>query len=147
MNQPQIEVKTPEYVSLQFQPAGLGSRAAALIIDQTIMGLTNLLLLFLAFFLLSGEPSLFWLSTLPSYLFGIVIVVVFLINWGYFVFLEYYWSGKTVGKSMVGVRVIQQNGHSITLLSSMIRNLLRIIDTLPAAYFIGILMVFFLSTA
>lgn len=43
----------------------------------------------------------------------------------------------------MGIRAIQENGHSLTLLSAFIRNLLRIIDMLPTAYFLGMVMVFF----
>ncbi len=59
--------------------------------------------------------------------------------------MEFFAGGRTIGKKVVGIRVIQENGHSITLLSSFIRNFLRIIDSLPASYFLGIIMVFFHS--
>lgn len=88
-----------------------------------------------------GQSSL--LSGMSSLPIAITIILLFLINWGYFFVVEYFSGGKTIGKKMLGVRVIQENGHSLTLLSSLIRNLLRIIDSLPASYLLGIIMVFF----
>ena len=137
-----VNIKTPEYVSLQFQPAGLGSRSAALMIDQALLIITNALIFITLFIVMVGKPNLFNITSLPSYVFGFAIVAIFIINWGYFFALEYFWGGKTIGKRVLGIRVLQENGHSVTLLSCFIRNLLRVIDSLPALYFIGIVMIF-----
>ncbi|WP_064094264.1 RDD family protein [Rossellomorea aquimaris] len=138
----QVDIKTPEYVSLQFQPAGLGSRAAAFILDQLILMAVNLLIIIVLLIITYGQADFFFLQSMPSYVFGIGIVAIFAINWGYYFLLEFFWGGKTVGKRVLGIRVIQENGHSITLLSSFIRNLLRLIDSLPAFYFIGMTMLY-----
>ncbi|WHY88831.1 RDD family protein [Neobacillus novalis] len=145
MNQEQMEIKTPEYVSIQFQVAGLGSRAAAFIIDQILLNIVNLLVLIVVWLIMEGMsplPFFFFEDTLPL---AITIIVLFIINWGYFFAFEFFSGGRTIGKKLIGIRVIQENGHSITLLSSFIRNLMRMIDTLPTAYFLGIIMVFFHS--
>ena len=44
MHQERVGIKTPEFVSLQFQLAGLGSRTAAFIIDQLILMIGNILI-------------------------------------------------------------------------------------------------------
>ena len=144
MHEEQVDIRTPEYVSLQFQPAGLGSRAAALMIDQIILGILNILIVGILFFATTGNTGPFgwYLFDVNSTLWGLAIIALFVLNWGYFFTLEYFWGGKTVGKHLLGIRVIQENGHSVTLLSCFIRNLLRIIDMLPASYFIGMIMIF-----
>ncbi|WP_201714873.1 RDD family protein [Rossellomorea arthrocnemi] len=144
MQEGQVDIRTPEYVSLQFQPAGLGSRAAALLIDQIILGIMNMLIVVILVFATTGDNSLFaWYRfEINSTLWGIAIIALFVLNWGYFFALEYFWGGKTVGKRLLGIRVMQENGHSITLLSCFIRNLLRIIDMLPVSYFLGMIMIF-----
>ncbi|WP_335869080.1 RDD family protein [Bacillus sp. 2205SS5-2] len=142
MQEERVDIVTPEYVPLQFQTAGLGSRAAAHIIDQLLLTVINILMIVIFILTATGEVSVIGLTTLSSYLIGFFIVLIFLINWGYFFALEYFWGGKTVGKRLIGIVVIQENGHSITLLSSFIRNLLRLIDSLPTAYFLGIAMIF-----
>lgn len=145
MNQDHVGIKTPEYVSLQFQLAGLGSRTAAFFIDQFILIIVNILILLGLMFIFTGSPSMLFFVEVESVTFAITILVLFLINWGYFFAFEYFSGGRTIGKNIIGIRVIQENGHSITILSSFIRNFLRIIDALPANYFLGILMIFFHS--
>lgn len=145
MNAEQVDIKTPEYVSLQFQSAGLGSRAAAFIIDQIILLIVNIAIIIGLILMLNGSFMDFLSADMPSYLFAGAIILIFIIRWGYFFVFEYFSGGRTPGKKMVGIRVIQENGHSITLLSSMIRNLLRIIDSLPLNYLVGMLMIFFHS--
>ncbi|MBP3952676.1 RDD family protein [Bacillus suaedae] len=140
MSQEKIEIKTPEYVSLQYQTAGLGSRASAFIIDQIIITIVNIAMVLFFVFVMIGQDNLFIeSSTVPI---AIMVISIFLVNWGYFFAVEYFSGGRTIGKKMIGIRVIQENGHSITLLASFIRNLLRIIDQLPASYLLGMTMVF-----
>jgi uncharacterized RDD family membrane protein YckC len=142
MNQGQIEIKTPEFVSLQYQIAGLGSRGAAMIIDQLLILIANIAIYLI--FIMANVANIFYLSDswIPI---AIAILIVFIINWGYFFIAEYFFGGKTLGKKLIGIRVIQENGHNVTLLSSLIRNLLRIIDMLPTLYFLGMVFVFFHS--
>jgi uncharacterized RDD family membrane protein YckC len=145
MNQEHLDIKTPEFVSIQFQLAGLGSRTAAFLIDQILLMAFNILTLIVLFIIMIGMPSIPYFiaeNTLPL---AITMIVLFIINWGYFFVYEYFSGGRTLGKKLIGIRVIQENGHSITLLSSFIRNLIRIIDSLPTGYFLGIIMIFFHS--
>lgn len=145
MNQDRIGIKTPEYVSLNFQLAGLGSRTAAYIIDQAILIVVNILIVIVLILLLSGQSDIVLWAELNSVTAAITIILLFILNWGYFFAFEYFSGGRTIGKKVLGLRVIQENGHSITLLSSFIRNFLRIIDSLPANYFLGMMMIFFHS--
>ncbi|MEH7526444.1 RDD family protein [Bacillus sp. JJ1503] len=145
MNQDRIGIKTPEYVSLNFQLAGLGSRTAAYLIDQIILIIVNILIVMVLFMILYGQSDLLLWSEINSVPVAIAIILMFILNWGYFFAFEYFSGGRTIGKKVLGLRVIQENGHSITLLSSFIRNFLRIIDSLPANYFLGMMMIFFHS--
>jgi uncharacterized RDD family membrane protein YckC len=143
VNQEQMELKTPEYVSLTFQLAGLGSRAAAFLIDQLILMVINILILIATFFAIKGMSDLqFFLADnmLPL---AVTVITLFVINGGYFFAFEFFSGGRTIGKKLIGIRVMQENGHSITLLSSFIRNLVRIIDALPVSYLLGIFLIFF----
>ncbi|MGM0843612.1 MAG: RDD family protein [Bacillota bacterium] len=145
MQEEQIDIKTPEYVSLQFQTAGLGSRAAAFMIDQALLGIINFFIIIGLVLFLDIQNSYFFLEETPfsSGAIAIVVVAIFLLNWGYFFAYEFFSGGRTLGKTLIGIRVIQDNGQSITLLSSFIRNLMRVIDMLPAYYIVGMFMVFF----
>jgi len=145
MNEDHLNIKTPEYVSIQFQLAGLGSRAAAFIIDQILLMVLNILIFVVLYFVMDGLSSMTFFLMESSLPIAITIIILFIVNWGYFFAFEFFYGGRTIGKKLVGIRVIQENGHSITLLSSFIRNLIRLIDSLPTAYFIGIIMIFFHS--
>lgn len=140
MSMEQVNVKTPEHVSLQYKLAGLGSRSSAQIIDfliVTVIYVGLFLILYLA-------EDVFFNSffAFSSYVTAIVIMLIFFIFWGYFFLFELFMGGKTPGKKLLGIRVIQENGQSATALALLIRNLIRIIDFLPVYYFIGILMIF-----
>ncbi|SHN31147.1 RDD family protein [Gracilibacillus kekensis] len=142
MEQEKLGVKTPEYVSLQFQLAGLGSRSAAHIIDYAIIMFTQFLIILFLLLAFTNSFTNFFVGSGESLILAIVLIVIFILNFGYFILFEYFWGGRTIGKRMIGIRVIQENGHNITLLSSIIRNFVRIIDMLPGAYAVGIILIF-----
>ncbi|RIW31864.1 RDD family protein [Bacillus salacetis] len=145
MREEQIDIKTPEYVSLQFRTAGLGSRAAAFLIDQILLTIINILVIVVLAWVLniSSQNPYMEAQRIYSGTIAIVVVGMFVLNWGYFLVYEFFSGGRTLGKKLIGIRVIQENGQSITLLSSFIRNIMRIVDMLPVYYFVGMLMVFF----
>src|SRR5690554_4084357 len=113
----EITVKTPEYVSIEFQPAGLGSRAVSFMIDQFIITALNMILLFILFFLVTMYEEFFLQISNPLLPIAIFVILIFFINTGYFFILKFFTGGRTIGKKVIGIRVIQENDHSITLLS------------------------------
>ncbi|MBA2941999.1 RDD family protein [Paenibacillus sp. CGMCC 1.16610] len=147
MNEPldrEVTVVTPEQVQLQFQTAGIGSRAAAHLLDSVILIFVNVLL-FVFVILVSRLYSGSWLPDLADYLLAITIVLWIVLNLGYFVCSEAFMGGQTLGKRWLGLRVIQNNGQSATLLSIIIRNLFRLLDVMPLFYFVGMLSIFLSS--
>src|SRR5699024_1653073 len=112
MTKDQIQIKTPECVSLQFRLTGLGSRAAAMIIDQVILTLANTGLILLLIFTINSD---IWQVMEYGWMVAVWIIALFAVNWGYFFISEYFFNGKTIGKNIIGIRVIQENGHSITV--------------------------------
>ncbi|REJ09950.1 RDD family protein [Halobacillus trueperi] len=134
------KVKTPEHVTLNFQLAGLGSRGAAQIVDSILLGLLYSGMIAL---LLFTENHLNFMLEGRGWVIAFVILILFGIQWGYFFLFEWLSGGKTLGKMLLGLRVVKEDGGKATALSILIRNLLRIIDMLPFYYLIGMLMVFF----
>lgn len=124
-------IVTPEAVALTLDVAGLGSRMIALIIDSLIQGA----LAVLAFLLFVPAFSALDLSPAAGTV-GIV-VSLFLILWGYFPFFEALFNGTTPGKRAQRLRVIQADGQPARLSAILLRNLLRIVDFLPAYYALG----------
>lgn len=131
----EISVVTPEQVRLTFQTAGLGSRAGAQAVDMLL-----LTLFFLLLFALTGEFDMRTRGTLwngtSEYMAAVLIAIVVLGQFVYFVVCECT-MGRTVGGRLIGLRVVQDNGRPVTVLSSLIRNFFRLIDMLPVLYVLG----------
>ncbi|KQX44685.1 RDD family protein [Paenibacillus sp. Root444D2] len=140
----ELTIVTPEQVQLQFQTAGIGSRAIAHLLDCLILLVMNGLL-FLFAILMSRLYSGDWLPALADYLIAIAIILWIVVNLGYFVCTEAFMGGQTPGKRILGLRVLQNNGQSATLLSILIRNLFRLLDMMPTFYFLGAVSIIFSS--
>ncbi|MGN7470324.1 RDD family protein [Brevibacillus sp. SAFN-007a] len=138
----EASVVTPEHVMLRFQTAGLGSRAAAQLIDSIILFLVNLTVFVAISIVILGRNDYFFLEK-DNYAIALAVLLIFLLHFGYFLLFEAFWSGQTIGKRWMGIRVIRDNGQPATFLSSTIRNLFRIVDLLPSGYFLGALVSFF----
>ncbi len=133
-----IAVETPEHVVLQLELAGLGSRMAAAIYDLFVV-LLLLILVSFAYALASGLQD--WLAGWAR---ALLILVGFLVFWGYFALFEALAGGRTPGKRRIGIRVVMDTGHPVTFPAALIRNLLRLVDIQPAgSYLAGLSFVFF----
>jgi uncharacterized RDD family membrane protein YckC len=136
----QLNIDTPELVSIELPLAGIGSRFIAILVDSLILGAAVILLLFLAAFIL---PALNLLGPKSaSWGIGIFLLILFLLFWGYFALSEAFNNGRTLGKRVAKIRVIHQSGRGINFAEALARNLVRIIDYLPGFYGIGIAAMF-----
>jgi uncharacterized RDD family membrane protein YckC len=137
MQDPNVDmvVATPERVAFEYRAAGPGSRFVAQVIDLVILlvALAVVIAAAIAFGDLTGQTGL---AVLLGLLIGFVILV------GYFWFLEALWSGKTLGKYVMGLRVVGDLGEPITFTAASIRNLVRIVDFLPFFYGFGLVVLF-----
>jgi hypothetical protein len=55
-------------------------------------------------------------------------------------------GGRSPGKMLVGLRVVRRNGLPIDLRSSLVRNLMRAVDILPAEYLVGLISILLSSS-
>lgn len=136
-----ISVITPEYVSLKFEVAGIGSRALALLVDWLVLitiGIILVLPAILFFGLADTIGGPLWSSTVI----GIFMIVFIFMPTAYYVLMEYYMNGQTLGKKVMGLRVISDRGTAPGLFSLFLRNLLRIVDNMPFAYLVGMTTIF-----
>ena len=115
-----ITVITPENSIVTYQAAGIATRFSAALID--------LLLQFVLILLVSGFMSALGRGGGAGITTAIGIVLVWLLMFGYALFFEAFWGGKTPGKKLMGLRVVRDGGYPLTFLASAVRNLLRIID-------------------
>lgn len=123
-----LTVETPEQVDLGFELADLGSRFTALVLDGLVIGGSLLAVLLLALWL---GYNVDFSPTFGGWAMAALLLLIFLLIWGYFVYWEGYHNGRTPGKRWAGVRVIHDGGHPLTLRGAAIRNLLRVIDAQP----------------
>lgn len=133
----QLNIDTPEQVELEFAVAGIGSRFVAVLIDHLIQ-----FLFYLVFGILGALLFGAWInrvSMLGKWVYAAFIALNFLLIWGYFTLFEAFWRGQTPGKRVMKLRVIKDSGRQITLFESMSRNLLRVVDYLPAFYLTGVI--------
>lgn len=137
-----IRIDTPESVDLALEPVGLGSRFLAAVIDALVQYGVLLALLLVAVPTLSLSAALneLALGTMNAVL-AILLLAAALLFFLYKLLFEALWNGQTLGKRAAGIRVVQANGMPVTFLQVVIRNLLRIIDYLPAYYCIGAICV------
>jgi uncharacterized RDD family membrane protein YckC len=140
-----VSIPTPDHISLEFDLAGPGSRFSAYVIDF-ILSILLIAVIFFVVFLAGGMLALRSLATSSrgdpswgaSWALALLVLVLFLINWGYYVFFEWLWQGSTPGKRRVGIRVIRQDGLPIGLREAALRNLVRAADMLPPpCYLLG----------
>ena len=68
---------------------------------------------------------------------AVLTVAFFVLNLGYSVFLEWKWRGQTVGKKLLGLRVVDVEGMRLQFDQIVTRNLLRVVDALPLLYLVG----------
>jgi uncharacterized RDD family membrane protein YckC len=119
--QDRLRIATPEGVPVDLMLAGVGSRFAATLIDLTFKGLLVLVLTLLA--VLLGDLGI-----------ALVSVLGFLVYFGYDVAFEVLADGQTPGKRWTGLRVLREDGRPVDLLSSVVRNVVRLVDGLPLSY-------------
>jgi uncharacterized RDD family membrane protein YckC len=136
----QLSIETPELVAIEMPLAGIGSRFIALLVDYLIWGAGFLVLFFLVVLLLPGIHAFSKISA--QWAVALAVFVVFLLNWGYFTLFEAFWNGRTPGKRVARIRVIQRTGQAIGLFESMARNFVRYIDQFPFFYAVGVVCVF-----
>lgn len=72
---------------------------------------------------------------------AIALLIEITISTCYFIFWEMVTGGRSPGKMLVGLRVVRRNGLPIDLRSSVVRNLMRAVDILPAEYMIGLIAI------
>jgi len=142
-------IETPERVPLHFALASIGNRFLAVAIDHFIQYLAIVLISLAVLSFAGMTGSLFggeFFQEMPKWTIAILIIVVFALFAGYFVFFEWLWNGQTPGKRLMKLRVIREDGRPITLWEALARNLLRIFDAVPGfvlpIYSIGLITIF-----
>jgi uncharacterized RDD family membrane protein YckC len=133
-NDSDLVVATPERVSFDYQVAGLATRGIANLLDLLILFGVLAAIYFTAFALdAAGAGSVAYL---------VAIIGGFVVTFGYFWSCEAFWRGQTVGKKVFRLRAVGDRGEPMTFIQAGIRNVVRIVDFLPYAYGVGLVVLF-----
>ncbi|MGB9408186.1 MAG: RDD family protein [Terracidiphilus sp.] len=142
LNSDQLNIATPELVDIEMSLAGIGSRFIALLVDMLIW-LAGFIVLVVLLVIFLKPGSLAFTGIPEQWAVAVVIFIFFLLNWGYFTLFEAFWNGRTPGKRVARIRVIQRSGRAIGLFESMARNLVRYVDMQPfPLYAVGVISIF-----
>ena len=127
-----VRIATPEGVDVELTLAGIGSRFIAAIFDFMIQ-----FSIVLAAAILLGVTG----GDRGGISFAAFSLVFFLVFFGYDVLFEVRSRGRTPGKRWTGLRVVRTGGAPVTFVPSCVRNVMRLIDILPAFYAIGMISI------
>ena len=136
----QLGIETPEHVALHLELAGLGSRAAAALVDTVVASLGVLFLFWLLTLVGLTDTS----GSLVNWVVALVILVFAFLFLAYFALFEALNGGRTPGKQLLGIRVVMETGHAATPTAAVVRGLFRLLDSyFPLLPFVpGLVMIF-----
>ncbi len=123
-----LTVRTPEGVEFSLVLAGPVVRFLAWLIDcLCIWGMLSLVgALVKALSSVSSDVGM-----------AFYIMASFVVSMGYAILFEWYRHGQTLGKRMLRLRVMDRKGLKLQFSQVVVRNLLRVVDSLPYCYLVG----------
>ena len=122
----ELTIITPEHVHIRLEPAGAGSRFLAIVIDSTLS------------FAISLTIGGILMRALPTgAAMAFFVTIQFVVTWGWHLYFEVRKQGRTPGKRMLRIRVVDARGLPVTLYQSLVRNITRVLDFAPAFYGLG----------
>jgi uncharacterized RDD family membrane protein YckC len=129
-----LSIETPEGVVFSFELTTPVTRALAWAVDAAAIGC-----------LAYGAGKLAQIAGAVDNDLAVAISVggFFAISVGYGIVLEWRWRGQTLGKRLLGLRVMDARGLRLHLPQIVLRNLLRLVDALPLLYLVGGIACFF----
>jgi uncharacterized RDD family membrane protein YckC len=124
-----VRLITPERVQFRYPLAGPFRRSLSYLLDILVLTILILVGVIVSMLLTLGSLSGF----------GAILVIAFVLTWGYGAFCEGIFNGQTVGKRAAGIRVMTTEGVPITGTQAVIRNLIGAVDgPLPFLYLPGL---------
>jgi uncharacterized RDD family membrane protein YckC len=133
-----LDISTPEGVTFSLPLAGPVTRSLACFLDYAAMSIawSMLRLLLLPFFFVSVDLGI-----------GLMVLLQFIFIESASMLMELFWGGQTIGKRVLGLRVMDERALKLRPSQVVLRNLLRAVDFLPGFYALGGAVSFFSSRA
>jgi len=123
-----LVIRTPEGVEFSLALAGPMTRFLAWAIDACALGAASSAIGKLLTLLVFINLDLAIAASTLSY---------FALSIGYGIGFEWLWRGQTLGKRVLGLRVMDARGLKLHVSQIVIRNVLRAVDALPLLYLVG----------
>ncbi len=130
-----LRIDTPEQITFDYDIADVGTRFMAIFIDSLI----QYSIMFVLILGVAGPGRRMFESFGNEWQTALILLFVFVIQFGYFIVFELLWNGQTPGKLAIKLRVIREDGRPLSPVDVLVRNLVRVIDFFPVAYSIGLI--------
>jgi uncharacterized RDD family membrane protein YckC len=123
-----LQITTPEGITFSLNLAGPITRFLAYAIDLLCIQVTLMIV-----------GTVIGMLRIISFdlAYAVIILAYFVVQIGYGIALEWLWRGQTIGKRLLRLRVMDEQGLYLQFSQVVIRNLLRFVDSLPAFYLVG----------
>jgi uncharacterized RDD family membrane protein YckC len=138
---PGLSVDSATGIDVSLPLAGAGARSYAFVVDWHIRLLLALAWYTSAALLYNGRLSLTPPLTNEARWFGAVVAPALAIYFLYHPVLEVLLRGDTPGKRTAGVRVVSRDGGAPGIGALLVRNVFRLVDSLPLFYGLGLTLV------
>jgi uncharacterized RDD family membrane protein YckC len=143
--QDELQLTSTDATEVNLSIAGTGSRSYAFLIDwhiRILVALAWLIGMAVLFGMMKGQG--FWdklFDNVGSFAFYVIILPPALFYFLYHPVLEIALKGRTPGKRAAGIRVVTLDGQTPDVSALLIRNIFRLIDSLPIFYVVGLVFV------
>lgn len=133
-----LDISTPEGVTFSLPLAGPVTRSVACLIDYAAISVawSTIKLFILPLVLISLDFGI-----------GVMILMQFVFIESSRMCMELLWRGQTLGKRILGLRVMDERALKLRPSQLILRNLLRAVDCLPGFYAVGGMVAFFSARA
>lgn len=132
-----LQIRTPEGVTFSVPIASPISRCLAVAVDYAVViALTMLIAQVLSIIGLSLANIPVIGDVISDFAGGAILLIQFIVFAGYGIVTEWLWSGRTVGKRLFRLRVIDERGLALGFKQVLIRNLFRFLDVLPSTFYL-----------
>ncbi len=121
-----VGIETTQHVKLSYEPAGVGERILAYVLDGFFLGIYYFVAFWImGYFMNVGASDGNGLSDFPMWTFFVIIVIPMML---YHLVCEVLMDGYSIGKKIVGIRVVKIDGTRADLSGYLVRWLFRIFE-------------------
>ncbi|NNE90721.1 MAG: RDD family protein [Verrucomicrobiales bacterium] len=133
-----LHLRTPEGVAFELPLASPVSRCLALVLDVLVVTVIVQIVRFvLAALANMGMVLPFIGDSVQDFSMAAMILIDFVVWIFYGIVMEWVWRGRTVGKMVMKLQVVDERGLDLGLKQIIMRNLFRVVDGLPKFYLVG----------